>query len=341
MFENGKRPHITVVGDLILDRYLIGDATKLNPEQPGVVIRVEKEEDRLGGAAAVAMIAAGLGARVTLAGVVGRDEPGQRLQKLINSHNIEPHLWFDGRPTTWKQRIVTRGQLRPDRCDREVTTPISDHAAQFLSAVPLGDMVLISDYGKGVCTSSLLEALGTRSHAGGVPILVDPARGRMWSDYGQVTLIKVNWVEATEATGEYDTRPLALARRLADAHRCSVVVTYGGHGMVAAEQKGRTWYLPGKPTNVRDVCGAGDTVLAALGTGMLGGDCLRRACLLATTVASSQVEGIGIATVDSGCNARCRASVLELGRRDLPHYSLNHFQSARAPDLPLTEAPNR
>jgi bifunctional ADP-heptose synthase (sugar kinase/adenylyltransferase) len=76
MFETGKRPHITVVGDLILDRYLIGDATKLNPEQPGVVIRVDKEEERLGGAAAVAMIAAGMGARVTLAGILGRDEPG-------------------------------------------------------------------------------------------------------------------------------------------------------------------------------------------------------------------------------------------------------------------------
>ncbi|GIW83174.1 MAG: hypothetical protein KatS3mg105_4981 [Gemmatales bacterium] len=114
-----------------LDRYLIGDATKLNPEQPGVVIRVEKEEDRLGGAAAVAMIAAGFGARVTLAGVVGRDEPGRRLQQLISDHGIEPHLWTDDRPTTWKQRIIARGQLRPDRCDREVTTAISDHAARF------------------------------------------------------------------------------------------------------------------------------------------------------------------------------------------------------------------
>ena len=115
MSENEKRPHITVVGDLILDRYLIGDATRLNPEQPGVVIRVDKEEDRLGGAAAVAMIAAGLGARVTLAGVVGRDDPGRRLQELIADHDIEPHLWIDERPTTWKQRIVARGQLRPDR----------------------------------------------------------------------------------------------------------------------------------------------------------------------------------------------------------------------------------
>jgi bifunctional ADP-heptose synthase (sugar kinase/adenylyltransferase) len=124
MFENGKRPHITVIGDLILDRYLIGDVTKLNPEQSGVVIRVDKEEDRLGGAAAVAMIVAGLGARVTLGGVIGRDEPGDRLRRLLDAQGIEPHLWIDDRPTTWKQRIVARGQLRPDRCDREVTTPI-------------------------------------------------------------------------------------------------------------------------------------------------------------------------------------------------------------------------
>ena len=209
MADNDHRPHITVVGDLILDRYLIGDATKLNPEQPGVVIRVDKEDDRLGGAAAVAMIAAGLGARVTLAGVVGRDEAGDRLRRLIDEYDIEPHLWIDERPTTWKQRIVTRGQLRPDRCDREVTTPIGDHAAKFLSAVPLGDMVLLSDYGKGACTRSLLEGLGNRARGADIPILVDPARGRSWSDYGQVTLIKANWAEATEAAliaGERDLR---------------------------------------------------------------------------------------------------------------------------------------
>lgn len=298
MSENGKRPHITVVGDLILDRYLIGDVTKLNPEQPGVVISVDKEEDRLGGAAAVAMIAAGLGARVTLAGVLGRDEPGRRLQKLIADHDIEPHLWIDDRPTTWKQRIVARGQLRPDRCDREVTTPISDHAAQFLSAVPLGDALLISDYGKGVCTSGMLQAIGDRARNASAEILIDPARSRRWSDYGQVTLIKANRIEALGVAAK-ETHPLAMARRLADEHRCSVVVTYGGHGMVAAERAGGTWYLPAEPTEVRDVCGAGDTVLAALGTGMLNGDCLRRACRVAATASREQVGRLGIAPVTS------------------------------------------
>lgn len=118
MSESKRKPHITVVGDLILDRYLIGDATKLNPEMPGVVIRVDKEDDRLGGAAAVAMLAAGFGAKMTLVGVVGDDEPGDRLRELLDAHGIESHVWVDLRPTTWKQRIVARGQLRPDRCDR-------------------------------------------------------------------------------------------------------------------------------------------------------------------------------------------------------------------------------
>jgi D-beta-D-heptose 7-phosphate kinase/D-beta-D-heptose 1-phosphate adenosyltransferase len=296
MSENGKRPHITVVGDLILDRYLIGDATKLNPEQPGVVIRVDKEEDRLGGAAAVAMLAVGFGTRVTLAGVVGNDEAGDKLRQLIDEHGIESHIWTDERPTTWKQRIVARGQLRPDRCDLEVTTPISDHAAQFLSAVPPGDMLLISDYGKGVCTRGLLRTLGSRAHDMDVPILVDPARSRNWSDYGGVTLIKANWAEATEGRGDHDARPLALARRLADAHRCSVVVTYGGHGMVVAEQEGGAWYLPAEPTEVRDVCGAGDTVLATLGTAMLDGNSPRQACHCALGAAGQQIARVGIST---------------------------------------------
>lgn len=294
MFENGKCPHITVVGDLILDRYLIGDATKLNPEQPGVVIRVDKEEDRLGGAAAVAMIAAGFGARVTLAGVVGRDEPGQRLKQLIAAQGIEPHLWIDDRPTTWKQRIVARGQLRPDRCDREVTTPIGDHAAQFLSAVPIGDMLLISDYGKGVCTRGLLQSLESGSHRASSPILVDPACSRHWSDYGEVDIIKANLKEATEAAGNQRSPPLAMVKRLSDEHECDIVVTIGRHGIIGAEHDGAIWYLPAEPTEVRDACGAGDTVLAGLGAALLAGQSLRQACETASFAAGQQVRSLGI-----------------------------------------------
>jgi D-beta-D-heptose 7-phosphate kinase/D-beta-D-heptose 1-phosphate adenosyltransferase len=285
---------ITVVGDLILDRYLIGDASKLNPEQPGVVIRVDKEEDRLGGAAAVAMMSTGFGARVTLAGVVGRDEPGKRLLQLLDVHGIEPHIWIDDRPTTWKQRIVARGQLRPDRCDREVTTPVDKDAERCLSSVPIGEILLISDYGKGVLTKGLLSQLVGRATDAGVPVLVDPVHSQCWNDYGQVTLIKANWVEAKEAAGVRCPRPLALARSLADRHDCHVVVTLGVHGMVCAEREGGTWYLPAERVGVRDVCGAGDTVFAAIGAVMVGGESVREACRFAAVAAGRQVESMGI-----------------------------------------------
>ena len=297
MSENSKRPHITVVGDLILDRYLIGDATKLNPEQSGVVIRVDKEEDRLGGAAAVAMIAAGLGARVTLAGVVGRDEPGHRLQQLIADHGIEPHLWIDDRPTTWKQRVVARGQLRPDRCDREVTTPIGDNSTRFLSAAPLGDVLLVSDYGKGVCTRQLLDALNRRTMAAGVSNLVDPARGRNWSDYGRADVIKSNHAEAQQECGCLSLPPLRLGRHLSDRHGCHVIVTLGSHGMVCAERAGGVHYWPADQVDVHDVCGAGDTVLAAFASRITAGDSIRRACRFAVTAAAWQTRTLGIRAV--------------------------------------------
>jgi D-beta-D-heptose 7-phosphate kinase/D-beta-D-heptose 1-phosphate adenosyltransferase len=104
-----------------------------------------------------------------------------------------------------------------------------------MSAVPLGDTMLISDYGKGVCTAGMLQAIGERARAASVPILVDPARGRHWSDYGSVTLIKANRVEANDAAGGHCFHPLALVKRLSDEHRCHVVVTFGRHGMVASE----------------------------------------------------------------------------------------------------------
>jgi D-beta-D-heptose 7-phosphate kinase/D-beta-D-heptose 1-phosphate adenosyltransferase len=294
MSDTNRKPHITVVGDLILDRYLIGDATKLNPEMPGVVIRVDKEDDRLGGAAAVAMIAAGFGARVTLAGVVGNDEAGDKLRQLLDTHGIESHILTDERPTTWKQRIVARDQLRPDRCDRESTVPIDSQAEQFLSTVPLGDVLLVSDYGKGVLTQRILQLLGCRAHAASIPILVDPARSRNWSDYGQVTLIKANLAEATEAWDSEECPPMALAKGLSEKHACHVVMTLGERGLICAELGTDPQHLPAVPVEARDVCGAGDTVMAALGVTLARAYSLAQACQVATTVAGEQVATIGI-----------------------------------------------
>ncbi|MFV1967930.1 MAG: PfkB family carbohydrate kinase [Pirellulaceae bacterium] len=125
--------------------------------------------------------------------------------------------------------------------------------------------------------------------------MVDPARSRNWSDYSQVTLIKANWAEATEADGNDDVRPLTLARRLADELRCHVVVTLGCHGMVCAGRDGMTWYLPAEPTEVRDVCGAEDTVLATLGVVLARNESLRESSKVAVMNAAEQVSQFGIA----------------------------------------------
>ena len=190
------------------------------------------------------------------------------LRRLIDAHGIEPHLWIDDRPTTWKQRIVARGQLRPDRCDREVTTPISDHAATIPVRSPAwrhGAHFRLRQrrlYAEPVAKLSATVLATPACRSWSIPLEAEtgPTTAR-------VTLIKANWAEATEAVGNHDIRPLALARRLADEHRCHVVVTIGRHGMVCAERDGATWYLPAEATEVRDVCGAGDTVLAAIGIG--------------------------------------------------------------------------
>jgi D-beta-D-heptose 7-phosphate kinase/D-beta-D-heptose 1-phosphate adenosyltransferase len=256
------KPRITVIGDIMLDRYFVGDVDRLNPEAPGVVIRVDREDLRPGGAASVAMIASSLGADVTLAGVVGSDVPGREVQSLLKEHNVTPHLWIaEDRPTTTKNRFIVRGKLRPDRFDCETTSEIGGDAAAYLASCPLGDALLIQDYGKGVCTKRLLRSMLGRAREANIPILVDPARGH---DYEVCTLIKANRVEAAEALGVRSSEaPAMMARRLAIRYGCRVVVTAGELGLWWSDVD-RVRRVPAVPVEVRDVCGAGDTILATL-----------------------------------------------------------------------------
>lgn len=293
---NGNRkPAITVVGDVMLDRYLIGDVTRLNPEAAGVVMDIEREDFRLGGAASVAMLASSLGAEVTLAGVIGRDVPGGQVLNLLDTHEIAPYLWADStRPTTNKTRFILRGQLRPDRFDFESKVPIPDEAAKYLAACPIGDTLLIQDYGKGVCTASMLRSLLSQASAAGVPVLVDPARGRDWRDYEGCTVIKANRIEAAEALGcHVGDPPAMMARRLAIRQECHVVVTAGELGLWWSDGRA-VRRVPAIQVQVRDVCGAGDTVLATLGLVMATGGMIADGCPQAVRMAAEQVQQIGV-----------------------------------------------
>lgn len=126
------------------------------------------------------------------------------------------------------------------------------------------------------------------------PILVDPARSRNWSDYGQVTLIKANLAEATEAWVAGECTPMSLANKLSQKHACHVVMTIGERGLVCAERGKESWHLPAISVEVRDVCGTGDTVFAALGVSLACGHSLPQSCQFATAAASQQVATIGI-----------------------------------------------
>jgi D-beta-D-heptose 7-phosphate kinase/D-beta-D-heptose 1-phosphate adenosyltransferase len=201
-----------------------------------------------------------------LAGVIGSDVPGSQVQALLRKHGVTSHLWIaEDRPTTTKNRFIVRGQLRPDRFDCETTSEIGYDAATYLAACPLSDVLLVQDYGKGICTKRLLRWLISRAREADIPVLVDPACGRDWHDYEVCTLIKANRVEAAEALGVRPTEaPAMMARRLAIRHGCKVVVTAGGSGLWWSDGC-QVRRVPAVDVDVRDVCGPGDTVLATLG----------------------------------------------------------------------------
>ena len=259
LFARIGRPRILVLGDLILDRYTFGNAERVSPEAPVVVLRVDSKEVRLGGAASVALLLRGLEAEVTLAGVIGDDSEGRTLLSLLRDEQIDSQLVLtDGqRPTTTKERIIGRAANRHShqivRVDHETRDPISQSLEEELisellrqlawgrfSNLPVSfDAILISDYAKGVCTPRLLQAVIQAARDAGVPVMIDPARIADYSRYAGATLLKPNRAETELATGLSIRTPdeaLAAARELQDRLSLqSVLVTLDRDGMVLVQ----------------------------------------------------------------------------------------------------------
>lgn len=273
--------HLTVIGDVMLDQYLHAGRCKENPETQGRAFIVDRVEYRLGGAGAVAAIARSLGAEVSLCGVVGRDYEGDKVRCL--SSPLRTTLVSDRDITTVKTRTVLDGKLQPDRWDREDVHPISRSCAEEFASRE-ADLTIVQDYGKGVITPYLLSQIRGRT-------LVDPARGRPWSDYGCASLIKANRVEACLQTGCEMAGEACLSAYLATG--IDIVVTDGERGMYYATQ-GVLGYVPAVPVECMDPCGAGDTVIAVLAVSLSEGLELRDACQRAAEVASRQVQWIGV-----------------------------------------------
>ncbi|MCU0558931.1 MAG: D-glycero-beta-D-manno-heptose-7-phosphate kinase [Desulfobacterales bacterium] len=300
------RCRLLVVGDLMLDEYLWGEVERISPEAPVPVVSVTRENYDLGGAANVAKNLAALGAKAAVAGVVGRDPQGRWLQAELARQGLDATAVIEepGRPTTLKTRVVA-GHQQVVRIDRETTRPIAaDTEASLLAhagrLLPAADVVLISDYGKGVVSRRIVSALAAQAAASGKIAIADP-KGIDFSKYAGLTLITPNRKEAALAAGLdiHDERDLAAAcmRLLEKASVEKVLITCGPQGMVFVERGRPPLRVPARARQVFDVSGAGDTVLAVLGLGLAAGCSFPEAVALANAAAGVAVSKLGAAAV--------------------------------------------
>jgi D-beta-D-heptose 7-phosphate kinase / D-beta-D-heptose 1-phosphate adenosyltransferase len=306
------QPRVLVLGDLMLDRYVWGDAERISQEAPVVLLHADRREERLGGASSVATMLRALGARVALAGVVGPDADGGRIRAMLVELGIDDEavLTDPGRPSTVKERYIGRAQQRHPqqmiRVDYEVRAALSAPVEAELGravARQLGraDVVLISDYDKGVCAPRLLAEVIAGARARGLIALADPVRGGDYRKYHGCSAITPNRLEAGLATG----RALAgAAEALAGAAELrerldleAAVVTLDKEGMALAHRDGRSQIFPTRPRQVYDITGAGDMVLAVLGMALAAGADYEPAVRLANVAGGLEVEKIGCATV--------------------------------------------
>jgi D-beta-D-heptose 7-phosphate kinase / D-beta-D-heptose 1-phosphate adenosyltransferase len=302
-------PRILVVGDLILDRYTWGDAERISPEAPVLVLRSDRSEHRLGGAAGVARLLRGLGAKVSLLGLVGDDPEGTIVESLLDEAGIDRHAVRrePGRVTTLKERLMGRARDRQAqqilRVDREAPASLSPRSqAEFDERLPGliadHDTVLISDYAKGACPPEFLSRLISHAHSAGKPVLVDPARGVEYGRYRGASAITPNRFEAGEAIGNRISSPdqaLDVGRELCRRFDIgAAIVTLDRDGMALALRVGGASLHPTRPRRLCDVTGAGDMVLAALGLAIAGGASLEQAVRFANIAGGLEVERVGV-----------------------------------------------
>jgi D-beta-D-heptose 7-phosphate kinase/D-beta-D-heptose 1-phosphate adenosyltransferase len=308
--EQLGNPRVLVIGDLILDRYIWGFAERISQEAPVPLLRADRREHRLGGAASVATMLRALGAEVRLIGGVGRDFEATIVRGMLAEQGIDDQgvVTLDERPTTLKERYIGRAQDRHPqqmiRVDYEARDPIPAAAEtrlrdQLPAAIGWADLVLVSDYDKGVGTPSLLGAVIDSARAAGVKVLADPIRAADYSRYRGVHCMTPNRLEAQLATGLAIGRAedaLQVGRRLVESLDMeAVLVTLDRDGMALVRADGRAELLPTRPRQVYDITGAGDMVLAVVGLCLAGGADYDEAAALGNVAGGLEVEKFGVA----------------------------------------------
>ena len=287
-----------VVGDVMLDRYWYGDASRISPEAPVPVLLFREEEFRLGGAANVAANCAALGARTRLLSVVGNDEAGRRLEKLLKARRVTASLHRDRRVhTTQKLRVIARRQqlLRIDMEKAPSTEVLALKLADFRAALADCDVVLLSDYGKGG-----LEHIGVmirEARKAGKRVLVDP-KGDDYARYKGASLLTPNLAELRVVVGSWKDEKDLAARASALREKLkldALLLTRGEDGMVLFAKK--TLRVSAEKREVSDVTGAGDTVIATLAVMLAAGQSMEAAVRAANRAGGIKVTKFGTAEV--------------------------------------------
>jgi len=292
-----SRARILVVGDVMLDRYWFGDVSRISPEAPVPVVKIERVEERPGGAANVARNCAALGAKVALLSVVGADEAGQALARLLAASDIDASLHEDAQlNTTVKLRVIGRQQqlLRIDFENSPAHEVLEAKLAEFSQRLPDCDAVILSDYGKGGLTH-IGEMIRT-ARAAGKPVLVDP-KGDDYARYAGVSVITPNRAELRQVVGRWrdEADLLARAEKLrADLDIGALLLTRSEEGM-SLFTGGGVVNEPAQAREVYDVSGAGDTVIATQAVMMASGVGLADAMRLANRAAGVVVGKLGTA----------------------------------------------
>jgi rfaE bifunctional protein kinase chain/domain len=287
---------VLVVGDVMLDRYWFGDVSRISPEAPVPVVLVKDEDERLGGAANVAWNCRELGARTRLLSVVGQDEPGRTLQKLLKQKRVEASLHADrGLSTTQKLRVIGRHQqlIRIDFERPPSREVLASKLEEFKRALPGSDVVILSDYGKGGLTH-ISEMIRSARRAK-KRVLVDP-KGDDYARYKGASIITPNVAELREVVGtwkdEKDLKARAQALR-AKLGLEALLLTRGEDGMTLFGNK--IMNVKAEAREVFDVTGAGDTVIATLAVMLAAGAKLEAAVRLANRAAGIVVGKLGTA----------------------------------------------
>ncbi|MCP4619346.1 MAG: D-glycero-beta-D-manno-heptose-7-phosphate kinase [Bradyrhizobium sp.] len=328
------RQTVLCIGDLMIDEFVYGEVARISPEAPAPVIAAQRSETNIGGAGNVARNIASLGGKCIFTGLIGEDEAGVKLAvTLAQEPGIESVLVHDPvRPTTRKVRFVSEHfSTHMLRADWELAQPASGEIEQklidaVLPNIARADIVLLSDYAKGVLTARVIRNVIDAAKRSGKRVIVDPKSANL-AIYRGASLLTPNRKEFAEATRSRADSDADIAEAARDAMYLAdceaMLVTQSEHGMTLVTREGGSIHVPALPVKVRDVSGAGDTVAAALALSLAAGADWEAALRVANAAAAVAVSKKGTATVTQA----------ELRRKILPHASLAAEEKIAAADV--------